>query len=119
MATLQKPPRVYPTLNSFRLRCVFNPRPSINWPCLRCGARGYYYKPEDRCPVEGFKDAPRYRCEACNGTGEGSKEAVRAAYQKWLADYKVKLAEWRRVDKIRRGALKKLTREEKKVLGLM
>jgi hypothetical protein len=50
------------------------------YPCLACSGDGWYRKAEDRCPVEGYKMAPRYTCEVCQGTGGGTKEQFKAHY---------------------------------------
>ena len=54
---------------------------SCAYPCLACSGDGWYRKAEDRCPVEGYKMAPRYTCEVCQGTGGGTKEQFKAYYE--------------------------------------
>lgn len=88
------------------------------WPCIPCSGRGWYHDPTDRCPVEGYKLAPTYKCQACAGTGRGTKEAVKAIYDEIVAKFRAELAGWQITQALRKTGLSKLTQDEKKALGL-
>lgn len=88
------------------------------WPCQACDGAGRYRKEEDRDCVEGYKMAPWYKCEACGGTQCGPKYLVALAFEVIMADHRKALDEWTRVDRLIRSARKKLTPEERAVLGI-
>lgn len=60
----------------------------------------------------------RIACQECKRTGLGTRQQCQAAYRQSIEEWKTRLAEHKRQAAIIRGALKKLTREERRVLGL-
>lgn len=88
------------------------------WPCFKCDGDGRYRKDEDRDPIEGWKCAPTYRCEACNATGNGSKEHWAGEFKTLMDHFKNRLEDWIRVDRLIRSARKKLTPDERAVFGI-
>ena len=90
---------------NFGLFCLFHGsdigRP---YPCLDCGGEGAiaYPKYDDYTIV----------CPTCEGTGQGTKEACRAAYIDTIEAYRQEKARYERYVYNRRQALKKLTKEE-------
>lgn len=88
------------------------------WPCTYCDGRGWYYDPADRDVIEGYKLAPRHKCGNCQGTGKGTKEAVKDLYDGIVADFRAKFAAWKEAEGRRKTGLRKLTQDEKKALGL-
>ena len=60
-------------------------------------------------------DAP-YPCAACGGSGQGTKEACRKAYQEAIARFRQEAKEYEGLVKARRQAIKKLTAEEVQAL---
>lgn len=87
------------------------------WPCIECSGGGRVRDPADRDPVEGYKLAPWHKCSLCKGTGKGTKEAIKAIYDKAVADYRAARDKFDRLTKARRQALKKLTKEEKQAIA--
>ena len=80
------------------------------YPCLACRGQGEIRQPDygERYRIE--------RCAACNGTGEGTKEACRAAYIDAIEAYKQEKAEYQKLCYYRKEALKRLSKEEVKAL---
>jgi len=119
-----EPKRPFRSLEVFRLysygvRAWHKPaRVSDDWPCLGCEGRGWFYHDDDRDPIEGFKLAPRRKCIACNGTRKGSKEAVKAAYEAIIARWRKEVEAWHEGQALRKSGLAKLTKDEKRALGL-
>ena len=73
--------------------------------CSRCGGTGvleYTYQDREESMV----------CPACKGSG--TDPILRAKYDTWLEGYKEDVAMW----KVYQAAIKKLTKKERKVLGL-
>ena len=64
------------------------------------------------CPVEGNKYRRTIRCTACGGSGKGTKEACRQAYQQVVEAYRQEKAEYDRLVRLRRQALQRLTKDE-------
>lgn len=115
-----KPERTYKSFTDF---IVKHRRPYRNsdptfYHCTLCFGKGWDHRWEDHDPVEGFKLAPRYTCQKCGGSGRGTRKELKALYDEWRANYNAKVAEWERVEAIRRTAIAKLTPEERQVLGL-
>jgi DnaJ-class molecular chaperone len=106
-----KPHRPY---KNFGLFCLAHGSSLGNpYPCLVCGGQGTVYDPTDPpCPVEGSKYRQPIRCAACGGSGKGTKEACRQAYQKTVDVYRREKAVYDEFARLRRQALKKLTKEE-------
>ena len=88
------------------------------WPCIPCDGRGRYRKEEDRDIIEGFKLAPWYTCEACKGTGRGPKEEVQAILRQIIYRFRAALAAWKVQDRLCKSGLRKLTKDERKALGV-
>ena len=83
------------------------------YPCLTCRGQGTVYDPTDPpCPVEGNKYRRTIRCTACGGSGRGTKEACRQAYQKIVEEYRQEKADFDRLAGLRREALERLEDEE-------
>jgi hypothetical protein len=90
------------------------------FPCLECEGRSRIYDPQDEPdPIEGNKLRSRIKCPACKGTGEGSYNEVKAAYEATVAGYRESLAKWEHEESLRRSGLAKLTTQEKRALGLI
>jgi hypothetical protein len=119
----QRPARPYRSLEQFRrgrfdLRISDAKRQNPRfWPCLVCCGKGWDYRYEDRDIIEGYKLAPRHRCSHCKD-GEGTKEAVRQAYNAAIEAWKEKLARYLQDEAIWKAAVRKLTIQERKVLGV-
>ena len=94
------------------------PKKKDGYACPDCGGRKYYYKPEDRDPIEGYKLAPRYRCGLCKATGVVDLKTYKyhARWQDKLHRYEVNLKKYKKVKEIATAALKKLTSKEKNAL---
>lgn len=89
-------------------------------PCPNCRSRGQIVAPwEQPDPCEGYKMAERITCELCKGEKFVSikvfKDKLWAPYRKRL---KAEMKQYREEMKVYRAALKKLTLEERKVLGV-
>jgi len=76
------------------------------YPCLACQGQGFHV----RCDLPG--QYYPVKCEACQGTGKGTKEACRQAYQASLEAYRQEKDEYDRLARLRREALKRLTKNE-------
>jgi len=108
-----RPVRPYRSLDDFRAKHTrFNLRPAV-WPCLDCRGLGGVYDPDDPpCPVEGDRYRRIIRCEACRGTGEGTKAACHQAYKAAVAAYHEEAREFNALAQIRKEALRILTKEQ-------
>ena len=85
----------------------------IEWPCLTCYGHGWLYDPKDPpCPVEGNRNRRALRCDACNGTGAGSKTACKEAYRKAIAEYEAEKRRYEGLIQTRKEALKRLTKRQ-------
>lgn len=78
--------------------------------------RGRVRDPADRDVIEGYKLAPWHPCQACQSTGDRTKEAIKAIYDKEIRKWKEALEVYRRNYALWRSALRKLTKEEKDAL---
>lgn len=87
-------------------------------PCPRCGGRKGVYDKKDYCSVEGYKMAPLHTCDKCNGKGSVPEKELREAYRAEIRRWKEKMTAFKVMQRHRIAALKKLTTEEKKALGL-
>lgn len=99
------------------------PKPGVAfYPCLVCVARGWHYHPDSQCdPVEGNKHRETVRCEACQGTGQGTKKVCFKAYTEILNRWHISVTIFKANVTRRQRALAKLTEQEieaLKVLGL-
>lgn len=122
----QRPLRPARSLDDFRVLFTYNARMRDGsrdyvdarnwWPCIICASGGRVRDPADRDPVEGYKLAPWYKCEACQGKGQTCKETFKAFYDEEVRKYKVALADYREGYKHWRKALSKLNRQERQAL---
>ncbi len=84
-----------------------------SYPCLACRGQGTIYDPNDPpCPVEGNKYRRTIRCPECRGSGQGTKEACRKAYQETVETYRKEKDEYLRLVYLRHEAIQKLTEDE-------
>jgi hypothetical protein len=87
------------------------------YPCLTCRGQGTVCDPADPpCPVEGNKYRRTIRCTACGGNGKGAKEVCRQAYRAVLKACRQEQDEYDRLARLRREALKRLTKDEIRAL---
>jgi len=83
------------------------------YPCLACRGHGEIDDPTDPpCPVEGYRNVRRLQCVECRGSGKGTKEACRQAYQEALEAYRQEKDEYDRLTRLRREVLRRLTKDE-------
>ncbi len=97
-----------------------NPDDRKWWPCIECSGGGRARNASRRVglTVNGFTFAKKDdRCKACQGTGNGTKEAIKAIYDEEVNKYKVATDKFNRAIAARREALKKLTKEERLALA--
>jgi DnaJ-class molecular chaperone len=99
---------------NFGLFCLFHGsdggRP---YPCLACRGQGWVYDPKDPpCPVEGYRHVRQLTCEACQGTGQGTRKACLEAYRKVVQAYEAEKEEYDRLVRLRSQALERLEGEE-------
>lgn len=106
--------RPWRSYKNFGLFCLAHGSDKGNrYPCLACQGRGTIYDPTDPpCPVEGYKHVRRIRCTACEGSGKGTKEACRQAYQKVVEEYRQEKADFDQLVRLRKAAIARLTKEE-------
>jgi hypothetical protein len=117
----KRPKRPFRNLDEFRRSIAWRTRQSEDtgfWPCLECRARGFYYNPDDCCPIEGYKLATRYKCPKCGGSCKGTKKEVTAAYRQVIAEWQAEDNTWKAEEALRKSGLDKLTEEERKALRL-
>ena len=87
--------------------------------CYHCAGSGRVYDPDFRDVYEGNKLRRVLNCQVCAGKGYGNfKEWHTNHYRKESQKIKKKSAEEGKLNSIRKRALKKLTKEEKKALHL-
>lgn len=118
-----KPRRPYKNLEEMRLQeCrLLSEKKMLDttfYPCCKCGGYGWFRLEEDYDYIEGWKCAPRYKCEVCNQTGRGSKRDLAEKYRHEMAEYRKRLAAWKERDALVRSALNKLTKAERTALGV-
>ena len=83
------------------------------YPCLACRGQGRIDDPADPpCPVEGYKHVRRIDCPPCRGSGKGTQDACRHAYQERVEAYRQEKDEYDRLVRLRKAALARLTKEE-------
>lgn len=83
------------------------------YPCLACRGQGRIDDPADPpCPVEGDRNVRRIDCPECRGSGKGTKEACRQAYQTSLEAYRQEKDKYFRLVRLRREACQTLTKDE-------
>ena len=116
IATLAKPQLSYPSLedaikcySGYAFRCKQAPEV---FPCLSCRGEGTYKKFEDRDEIEGYKLAPRYNCESCEGTGIGPKEVFLSYIESQNQESKDKIAKFENDVHTLTAAIRKLSSEE-------
>jgi DNA modification methylase len=61
---------------------------------------------------KGYRNVRRLRCVECRGSGKGTKEACRQAYQEALEAYRQEKDEYDRLARLRREVLRRLTKDE-------
>jgi Zn finger protein HypA/HybF involved in hydrogenase expression len=87
--------------------------------CRQCDGSGRviadYERPD---PVEGYKMADRVTCPSCGGKKFTTEKDYRDYFKIKQAEYRLEQREQRYRDKVRRQALKKLTKEERNILGV-
>ena len=86
--------------------------------CRECNGRGQvvadYEQPN---PVEGYKMADRVTCPSCGGAKYTTEKDYRDYFKILQAKFREEQREERLLATIRKQALKKLTKEEREVLG--
>jgi hypothetical protein len=108
-----RPKRPYRNFEEFfKNRTSYLRKPSNGkCPCQHCGgAKQVFIDP----PNGGFRR--RINCCVCKGTGGGTKEAWRQAYRRVIDQWREIAEEYDRNKRVKREALKKLTKEEIEVL---
>lgn len=116
---LKKPERPFKNLRDFRrsIRAWGTNIKSL-YPCYCCHGYGKHYHPDDHDPIEGYKMAcRRVVCPTCGGKGKLSKIDFIARYDKEMGEWKEEINQWRQEVGILKGAFKKLTNEEIKILN--
>ena len=87
--------------------------------CRECHGQGRvvadYERPD---PVEGYKMADRVTCPSCGGSRYTTEKDYREFFKSVQAKFRERQQEERRRDTVRKQALKKLTKEEREVLGV-
>ena len=106
-----RPRRSYKNFDLFCL--AHGAREGNRYPCLACRGQGEIDDPADPpCPVEGYRNVRRLRCVECGGSGRGTKEACREAYQNTVEAYRHEKDEYLRLVYLRHEAIQKLTNDE-------
>ncbi len=110
-----RPRRPY---KNFRIFCLAHGSDQGRlYPCLACRGHGSIYDPTDPpCPVEGNRYRRTIRCEQCEGSGRGTKEACLQAYRQVVEACRQAQAEYDRIAQVRKAALARLTSEETNAL---
>jgi len=84
-----------------------------SYPCLAWREQGRIDNPADPPrPVERYRNVRHLRCPECQGSGKGTKEACRQAYQANLEAYRQEKAEYDRLVRLRKAALARLTKDD-------
>jgi len=87
--------------------------------CGECSGRGSMIPDDEYAdPVEGYKFARRINCPTCNGSKYVTEKFWRDYFKQEKAKWSEREAERKHTELIRKQALKKLTKEEREVLGL-
>jgi hypothetical protein len=123
LALLLKPTLEYDSvedaIDSYRGYKFNNNKKKGDYPCLACQGEGTYRKIEDRDEIEGYKLAPRYTCEPCNGTGIGDKDAFLKRMDARNKEAREKIAQFESDVNTFILAAKKLNSEELEVFSKM
>ena len=90
------------------------------WQCYLCEGSGRIIHPDEvPDPCEGYKMARRINCTQCNGSGDSNEKYWRNYFKEEKKRYLEKQQEEKSIEETRKTALKKLTDEEKRALGLI
>ena len=106
-----KPVRPYRSLQEFATKQHWlGLHPADKWPCLACRGRGWNYDPTDPpCPIEGNRSRRTLECATCGGSGCGPRKAVAEAYRQLVEAFKTEKADYDRLVKVYKAAIKRLT----------
>lgn len=89
------------------------------WRCDPCGGCGRVVHPDAAPDVyEGHKMSERVQCQYCGGTGIGTERMWREIYRSERASWTERRRKERERRALRESALKKLTEEERRALGV-
>lgn len=88
---IQKPTKPFKNLEEFRTANLGMGFDTHAWPCMACQGKG---------------------CDACGGTGIGTRKACQEVYNSIMLEYKCALAAYNGVIALAKSALSKLTKEE-------
>lgn len=90
------------------------------WPCFSCKGLGKVtnYNVEHHDPVEGWRNAPKNKCDTCNSMGSVSRKEFNDMYYKpALNRWKEECKKVRNKNKKITSILKKITPEEKEIIN--
>ena len=86
--------------------------------CVECNGWKTKLADDAFCdPVEGYKFANKVTCPTCNGTGLSSEKDWKNVFKILQTNYKAQMKEEKETEKLKKSALKKLTKDERKALG--
>jgi hypothetical protein len=107
-----KPKRPY---KNFVLYCrAYGGDIGNRYPCLACYGQGRIDDPADSTGEYEYRRT--FRCQECQGSGQGTKEACWQAYKAAIAKYHEDAQAYKRLVCIRRQALQRLTKDEIKAI---
>ena len=119
------PKRPYKNFAEFCLRHISAERVARGkcpCPCLVCFACGWQYHPDRQTVLcDGNRQREQIKCQACEGTGRGTKKVCFAKYKEILDCWEVAITIFKANVARRQRALAKLTESEieaLKALGL-
>jgi hypothetical protein len=117
MRERERPRRPYGNLGEFlnkrfSLFQTWVKRHGWPWPCLACNGAGRIWDPSDRS-ASFLASLRKYTpCEACKGTGEGTRKACYEAYRKAINGWQAEAEEYDRLKALKREAIERLSYDE-------
>ncbi|KKK74981.1 hypothetical protein LCGC14_2878300, partial [marine sediment metagenome] len=113
---VEKPQKPYKNLEDARLRsCTWArglEKDTSLYPCISCAGRGGVHKSEDLDPIEGYKMAPFYKCEKCDGSKYMPRKNFVIWYKSITDKYMARMKAYKQIQSVVRGALDKLSDQE-------
>jgi hypothetical protein len=89
-----------------------------NYICLECdGKKRVIADYEHPDPAEGYKMADRVTCSKCSGTGTATEKQWREYFKQEQKKFRDRKKEDKEINRLKKQALSKLTKEEREVLG--
>ena len=81
-------------------------------PCYKCGGTGKTYSIDDRCPIEGYKNAPLYNCDTCCGSGSVCDDQYKPIVEEEARIHKILIDDYHNTEKRIKEIIEKINIED-------